>query len=84
MEQRAAGVQRRVLAIRGTCSTACTPRGLCPGMPISEAGRLYGFAEPVQREFGTLLEYQPPDFSCWLQISARAGKVQALGVACQP
>ena len=84
LEQKAPGVQQRVLALRGTGSEACTPRGLCPGMPASEVTRLYGPSEPVQRESGTFIEYQPADISCWLQVSAQAGAVQAVAVACQP
>ena len=84
LEQRAAGVQRRVLALRGTGPNACTPRGLCPGMPASEVRRLYGPSVPVQRESGTYVEYQPAGISCWLQVSAPAGTVEAVAVACQP
>jgi hypothetical protein len=84
LEQRGAGVQRRVLALRGTGPKACTPRGLCPGMPASEVSRLYGPSIPVQRESGTFVEYQPAGLSCWLQISAPAGTVEAVAVACQP
>lgn len=84
LEQRDAGVQRRVLALRGTGPKACTPRGLCPGMPVSEVRRLYGPSVPVQRESGTFVEYQPAGLSCWLQISAPAGTVEAVAVACQP
>jgi hypothetical protein len=84
LEQKAAGVQQRVLALRGTGANACTPRGLCPGMPASQVSRLYGPSEPVQRESGTFVEYQPAGISCWLQVSAPAGTVQTVAVACQP
>ena len=84
LEQHAAGVQQRVLALRGTGPKACTPRGLCPGMPAPEVSRLYGPSEPVQRESGTFVEYQPEGISCWLQVSAPAGTVQTVAVACQP
>ena len=84
LEQRAAGIQQRVLALSGTGPKACTPRGLCPGMPVSEVSRLYGPSVPVQRESGTFIEYQPAGISCWLQVSAPAGTVQAVAVACQP
>jgi hypothetical protein len=84
LKQRAAGVQQRVVALRGTGPKTCTPRGLCPGMPVSEVNRLYGPSVPVQRESGSFLEYQPAGVSCWLQVSAPAGTVQALAVACQP
>ena len=84
LEPRAAGVQQRVLAIRGTGPKSCTPRGLCPGMPASEVRRLYGPSEPVQRETGSYIEYQPAGISCWLQVSAPSGTVQSLAVACQP
>ena len=84
LEQRAAGVQQRVLALRGTGPAACTPRGLCPGMPASEVSRLYGPSVPVQRETGTFVEYQPADVSCWLQVSASADTVEAVAVVCQP
>ena len=84
IEQQAVGVQRRVVAVRGTGRNACTPRGLCPGMPASEVGRLYGPSEPVKRDYGTFIEYQPADISCWLQVSVPAGIVQSMAVACQP
>lgn len=84
LEQRAAGVQQRVLALRGTGPEACTPRGLCPGMPASEVSRLYGRSVPVQSETGTFVEYQPADVSCWLQVSAPADTVEAVAVVCQP
>ena len=84
LEQRAAGVQQRVLALRGAGPEACTPRGLCPGMPASEVSRLYGPSLPVQRETGTFVEYQPADLSCWLQVSAVADTVEAVAVVCQP
>jgi hypothetical protein len=84
LERRAAGVQQRVLALRGTGPDACTPRGLCPGMPASQTSRLYEPSEPVQRESGSFIEYQPAGISCWLQVSALAGTVQTVTVACQP
>ncbi len=84
LEQKAPGVQQRVLALRGTSPETCTPRGLCPGMPASQVSRLYGPSEPVQRESGTFIEYQPAGMSCWLQVSAQAGTVQTVAVACQP
>ena len=82
--QRTKGGQQRVLALRGTGPEACTPRGLCPGMPASEVSRLYGPSVSVQREAGTFVEYQPPDVSCWLQVSAPADTVATVAVACQP
>ena len=84
LEQKAAGVQQRVLALRGNAPNACTPRGLCPGMPVSEVSRLYGPSDPVKRDYGTFLEYQPASVNCWLQVSAPAGIVQSVAVACQP
>ena len=84
LEQKAPGVQRRVLALLGTGSETCTPSGLCPGMPTSEVSRLYGPASPVQRESGTFLEYQPTDLACWLQVSASSALVESLAVVCQP
>ena len=84
LEQKANGVQRHVVALRGNGPKACTPRGLCPGMAVSEVSRLYGPSDPVQRSYGTFIEYQPPNVSCWLQVSPQAGVVQSLGVVCQP
>ena len=84
LEQRAAGIQQRVLALSGTGPKACTPRGLCPGMPVSEVSRLYGPSLPAERETGTFVEYQPADVSCWLQVSASADTVEAVAVVCQP
>lgn len=71
-------------ALMGTGSRACTPRGLCPGMPASEVSRLYGLAVPVQRESGTFFEFQPKGVACWLQVSAPAAIVESVAVACQP
>ena len=84
LEQRAAGVHRRVVALRGTGPKSCTPRGLCPGMAVSEINRIYGPANPVKRDYGTFIEYQPAGVSCWLQVSAPSRIVQSVAVACQP
>lgn len=84
LEQKANGVQRRVVALRGTGPKACTPRGLCPGMAVSEVSRLYGPSDPVQRSYGTFIEYQPLNVGCWLQVAPQAGVIQSLAVACQP
>lgn len=77
-------VPRRVTALSGTGFDACTPAGLCPGMPLAEVARRYGAAEPVQRENGTFFEYQPAGSHCWLQIRASADPVYQVGVVCQP
>ena len=84
LEQKAPGAQRRVLALHGTGPRACTPRGLCPGMPVSEARRLYGPVAPVERSYGSFLEYQPEGLACWLQVSAPRAIVESVAVACQP
>lgn len=84
LEPKAPGVQRRVLALRGTGPRACTPRGLCPGMAASEAVRFYGPVRPVKRSYGTFLEYQPQGLTCWLQVLAPRATVESVGVACQP
>ncbi len=84
LEQQAPGVPRRVIALHGTGPSACTPSGLCPGMPTSEAVRLYGAAKQTKRSYGTFLEYQPQGLSCWLQVSAPRATVESVGVACQP
>src|SRR5690606_22222086 len=76
LEHKGVGVQQRVLALRGTGPSACTPRGLCPGMAASQVRRLYGHSDPVQRESGVFVEYHPADISCWLQVSAPAGTVE--------
>lgn len=78
------GEPRRVLALFGNGPGACTPRGLCPGMPASQAGRLYGPTTPVQRGSGTFLEFQPEGVSCWLSISVPGPIVESVAVACQP
>ena len=77
-------VPRRVTALTGTGFNACTPAGLCPGMPVAEVTRLYGPTEPVRRENGTFLEYQPKGANCWLQIRASADPIYKVAVACQP
>ena len=84
LEQKAPGVQRRVLALRGSGPRACTPSGLCPGMAASEALRLYGPVAPVKRSYGTFLEYQPQGLACWLQVSAPRATVESVAVVCQP
>ena len=84
LEQKTPGRQRRVLALYGTGSKACTPRGLCPGQPASTADRLYGRTKPVHRESGTYLEYQPSKTHCWLQVAVKGGVIQSVAVACQP
>ena len=84
LEQRAPGIQRRVSALRGTGPRACTPRGLCPGMPASEVSRLYGPIAAVERSYGTFFEYQPEGLACWLQVSAPSAIVESVAVACQP
>ena len=83
-EQKAPGLQRRVLALYGTGRKACTPRGLCPGQPASTAARLYGRTEPVRRETGTYLEYQPSIAQCWLQVAVKGGVIHSVAVVCQP
>ena len=78
------GRERRVFSLYGTGTKACTPQGLCPGVPVAAAGRLYGHVQPTRRETGTYLEYQPVGALCWLQVSAPSGVIRALAVACQP
>ena len=77
-------VPRRVIALSGTGFDACTPAGLCPGMPLAEVTRRYGAAEPVQRENGAFFEYQPVGSHCWLQVRASADPVYRVDVVCQP
>ena len=84
LEEQAPGRERRVVALLGTGPQACTPRGLCPGMPAAVASRLYGPPEAAQRETGALLEYYPAEPGCWLQVSAPAGIIRSVVVACQP
>jgi hypothetical protein len=84
LEPQAPGRQRRVFALHGTGANACTPHGLCPGLPVSTVVRLYGPAELTRRESGSFLEYQPAGTNCWLQASAQADVVQSVSVACQP
>ena len=84
LEQTAPGRQRRVLALYGTGHNACTPRGVCPGMPVSAATRLYGNTATTERETGSFMEYQADGLSCWLRISASSGVVESVAVACQP
>ena len=84
LDQQAPGRQRRVIALYATGPKACTPRGLCPGMPESTATGLYGHVEPTHRDTGTFLEYQPAGLSCWLQVAPSGGVVQSVAVACQP
>ena len=84
LEDQGPGIQRRVAALKGTGAQACTPKGLCPGMPVAKVAQLYGPTEPVVRETGSFLEYQPDGPACWLQVSASQGLVQSLAIACQP
>jgi hypothetical protein len=84
LEQKVPAGQRRVTALMGTGPRACTPRGLCPGMPSSEVSRLYGLSAPAQRESGSFYEFQPKGVACWLQVSAPAAIVESVAVACQP
>lgn len=83
-EPRGPKVLRRVTALSGTGFDACTPAGLCPGMPLAEVTRRYGAAEPVQRENGTFFEYQPTGSHCWLQVRASVDPVYKVDVVCQP
>jgi hypothetical protein len=84
LEQAAPGVERRVFASRAEGRSVCTPKGLCPGMAVAEAARLYGPTESKVRETGTFLEYQPVGEHCWLQVNAPEGTILSLAVACQP
>lgn len=84
LEQAAPGVERRVLGLRAKGAEVCTPGGLCPGMPVAHATKLYGAAEPVVRGNVALLEYQPEAAHCWLQVAAEGGTITSLAVACQP
>ena len=84
LDDLAPGTPRRVYEIIGTGKTACTPRGLCPGMTAEAAFNLYGATEPVRRETGPFFEYQPDAANCWLRISAPNGVIESLAVVCQP
>ena len=84
LEQAAPGVKRRVYALRASGTALCTPSGLCPGMPVAHATKLYGAAAVVVRDSVALLEYQPAATHCWLQVSAQGGTITSLAVACQP
>ena len=84
LEQAAPGVERRVFALRASGSAACTPSGLCPGMPVAQAKNLYGASNVVARDGVPLLEYQPSAAHCWLQVATRGGTITSLAVACQP
>ncbi len=84
LEQQASGGDRRVVALLGTDPHACTPRGLCPGMPVEAANRLYGSPVVAQRETGDFLEYYPKAPGCWLQLSVASGIIKSVAVACQP
>ena len=76
--------ERRVTALLGTGPQACTPRGLCPGMPVAAASRLYGPPQVAERETGTFLEYYPDGPGCWLQVADAAGSIISVAVACMP
>src|SRR5690606_30542950 len=84
LEQQAPGREPRVAGIFGSGPQACTPRGLCPGMPVAAADRLSGTPEVAQREAGEFLEYYPEATGCWLQVAAAAGSIRSVAVACQP
>ena len=84
LEQRAPDRERRVTALLGNGPNACTPRGLCPGMPIEAANRLYGAPVVAQREAGRFLEYYPEKAGCWLQVADDAGTIRSIAVTCMP
>jgi len=84
LEQEAPGLPRRVYELAGTGTKACTPAGVCPGMPISAAIAHYGQPLRTERETGTFLEYYSAESSCWLQLKAATGTVESIRVVCQP
>ena len=63
---------------------SCTPRGLCPGDPISKMRRLYGEPVVADRETGRFYEYYGHDLFCWLKIPADTKTVASISVDCQP
>lgn len=84
LEQAAPGIARRVSSLRASGHSVCSPAGLCPGMDVAHATKLYGPAEPVVRETRTFFEYQPVASHCWLQVAFQGGTITSLAVACQP
>lgn len=70
------------LQSRGT--RGCTPKKLCPGDGMERMRSLYGSPVVADRETGRYYEYYAQDVYCWLQISADAGRVKQVAVACQP
>jgi len=73
-----------VAGLESRSSQGCTPEKLCPGDSVERMRSLYGPPMVVDRETGRYFEYYPEDHDCWLQISANAGKVKGVAVACQP
>ena len=77
------GATRQVSELLSTSADACTPAGLCPAQRLSDAflGR---HLDLVLREGGTFLEAPASESSCWLQLTAREGRVLSVRAECQP
>ena len=84
LEQQAPNKQRRVFQLTGTASNACTPAGICPGMPVARAEAAYGKPIVARRETGTFMEFYSHQSSCWLQLGTLAGNIRSIGAVCQP
>ncbi len=84
LEQQAPGIERRAYKLTGTGPTACTPAGVCPGMPVERAVAAYGRPLVTEREAGSLLEYYSHQSTCWLQLATTDGTIRAISAVCQP
>lgn len=84
LEQQAPGKERHVRQLSGTGPNACTPSGVCPGVPVSRAVAAYGQPVRTQRDSGSFLEYYTHQSACWLQLGTSSNTVRSIGAVCQP
>jgi hypothetical protein len=82
--QQAPDEQRQVIQLTATGSTGCTPAGLCPGSPMSQAVATYGQPIQAKRESGSFLEYYSHQSPCWLQVGTSGETVDSISAVCQP
>ncbi len=70
-----------VLLLESTSPRHCTPSGLCPGQPLSEARKRWG--EGTAAEDGTL-QYDSDDEACWLEAEPDESgqRIATITVAC--
>jgi len=84
LEPSVPGKQRHVLQLNATGSNACTPSGVCPGMPVSKVVAAYGQPIKAARESGNFLEFYSDQSSCWLQVGTSEDTIRSINAVCQP